>query len=173
MANKKTARRGGASSAKKKNDPNIDRLEAIVKILEKSTLSEIEFEDEDIAVRVVRGGGGGGSVVVSAPVAAPTPAPTPAPAAEPAAAPAAADDPNVFVVKSPFVGTFYSAPSPDDPSFVEVGSDVSKGQTLCIVEAMKLMNEIECEVSGTVQEILVENGKAVQYGEPLFKITKK
>jgi acetyl-CoA carboxylase biotin carboxyl carrier protein len=73
-------------------------------------------------------------------------------------------------VTSPFVGTFYRSPSPDSAPFVDAGTRVRKGQVLCIVEAMKLMNEIECEIEGTVVQILVENGQAVEYGEPLFKI---
>jgi acetyl-CoA carboxylase biotin carboxyl carrier protein len=87
-------------------------------------------------------------------------APAPAPVAEPA----------VHALKSPMVGTFYRAPSPGAPSFVEVGQAVTKGQTLCIIEAMKLLNEIESDVSGTIKAILVENGQPVEYGQPLFSI---
>jgi acetyl-CoA carboxylase biotin carboxyl carrier protein len=86
--------------------------------------------------------------------------------------PAASDDPNLVDVPSPLVGTFYRAPSPTAKSFVDVGTPVKKGQVLCIVEAMKLMNEIECDVDGTVAEILIENGKPVEFGEKLFKIRK-
>ncbi|TNE88970.1 MAG: acetyl-CoA carboxylase biotin carboxyl carrier protein, partial [Deltaproteobacteria bacterium] len=100
-----------------------------------------------------------------APVAA-APAAAPAPAAN---APAA-DDPNLKTIESPMVGTFYRAPNPDADVFVKVGDSVSPGKVLCIVEAMKLMNEIESEVSGTIVEILVENGQPVQFGQPLFKI---
>lgn len=94
-------------------------------------------------------------------------APAPAAAAAPAEAPAVS--PGVGI-ESPMVGTFYSAPSPEQPAFAKVGDKVSKGQTLCIIEAMKLMNEIEAEVGGTVLEILVENGQPVQFGQVLFKI---
>jgi acetyl-CoA carboxylase biotin carboxyl carrier protein len=104
---------------------------------------------------------------------APAPAmPAHAPVAAPAAgapAAAAAEKPGTLIT-SPFVGTFYRSPSPDAPPFVEVGQSVRKGQALCIVEAMKLMNEIESEVSGKVVEILVENGQPVEFGEPLFRI---
>lgn len=86
--------------------------------------------------------------------------------------PPTTDDPNVIEVTSPLVGTFYRAPSPTAKTFVEVGSAVKKGSVLCIVEAMKLMNEIECEVDGTVVEILIENGKPVEFGEKLFKVRK-
>ena len=91
-----------------------------------------------------------------------------APAAPPAAP--AAPEPKGHALKSPMVGTFYRAPSPGAPSFVEVGQSVTKGQTLCIIEAMKLLNEIESDASGTVKAILVENGQPVEYGQPLFLI---
>jgi acetyl-CoA carboxylase biotin carboxyl carrier protein len=97
----------------------------------------------------------------------------PAHATEPAPrAGAAADDPNVVSITSPFVGTFYRAPSPDAKPFVDVGTDIRAGQVICIVEAMKLMNEIEAEIAGTIVEILVENGKPVEYGDALFKVRK-
>jgi acetyl-CoA carboxylase biotin carboxyl carrier protein len=96
--------------------------------------------------------------VVAAPAALATPAAAPAPSA------------NLTEVKSPMVGTFYRAPKPESPAFVKVGDQVSIGQTLCIVEAMKLMNEIEAEVSGTVREVLSENGQPVQFGQVLFHI---
>jgi acetyl-CoA carboxylase biotin carboxyl carrier protein len=103
-----------------------------------------------------------------APMASPPPASGGA-AAAPKAEAKAADKPGSLVT-SPFVGTFYRAPSPDSPPFVDVGQKVKKGQVLCIVEAMKLMNEIECEVDGTVAEILVQNATPVEFGEPLFRI---
>ncbi len=171
---KKPSRRASSSSPAKKPtpvNPNIARLEKLVRILERSSLTELEYEDKDIVVRLARGG-----VVASAPAPVVTSAPVAAPAPEvaaPSAAEAPANDSGMHVIKSPFVGTFYRSPSPEDPAFCEVGSEVTKGQTLCIVEAMKLMNEIECDVAGTVQEILIDNGKAVQFGEPLFKIQKK
>ncbi|MBK7399505.1 MAG: acetyl-CoA carboxylase biotin carboxyl carrier protein [Myxococcales bacterium] len=96
----------------------------------------------------------------------------PAPAAAAPAAAAAKDDDSVQYVTSPLVGTFYRAPSPEAPAFAEVGTRIKKGQRLCIVEAMKLMNEIESEVDGTILEILVENGKPVEYGQKLFKVSR-
>jgi acetyl-CoA carboxylase biotin carboxyl carrier protein len=90
----------------------------------------------------------------------------------PAAAPESADGADEVDVTSPFVGTFYRSPSPDTPSFVEVGSVVRVGQTLCIIEAMKLMNEIESECAGTVSEIFAQNGKSVEYGQKLFRIKR-
>ena len=87
-----------------------------------------------------------------------------------AAAPAAPEEPKGHTLKSPMVGTFYRAPSPGAPAFVDVGQSVTKGQTLCIIEAMKLLNEIESDASGTIKAILVENGQPVEYGQPLFLI---
>lgn len=145
---------------------DLKKLRALLKTLRDGDVSEFEFEDEHTRMRLVRGG-----VVVSAsqPVAVATPAP--APAAPPTEAPvAAADEGDTLVVTSPFVGTFYRSPSPEAPPFVEVGSKVREGQTLCIVEAMKLMNEIEADMSGTVVEILVDNGKPVEFEQPLFRI---
>jgi acetyl-CoA carboxylase biotin carboxyl carrier protein len=112
-------------------------------------------------------------VAHAAPLAAPVavvPAPAPAAAAPAAAKPDAKSDKPGVIVNSPFVGTFYRAPSPDSPPFVDVGQKVKKGQTLCIVEAMKLMNEIECEVDGTVAEIFVQNATPVEFGEQLFRV---
>jgi acetyl-CoA carboxylase biotin carboxyl carrier protein len=106
------------------------------------------------------------------PMHAPAPAPAHAPAAPSAApsAPAAVVDDKAHVVTSPFVGTFYRKPNPDSPAYVTLNDKVDKGQVLCIVEAMKLMNEIEADVAGTISAILVEDGQAVEYGQPLFKI---
>jgi acetyl-CoA carboxylase biotin carboxyl carrier protein len=111
-------------------------------------------------------------VLAQAPVAVAAPAMVPAPAAAPAAAAPKAEkvEKPGTVITSPFVGTFYRAPSPDSAPYVDVGSKVKKGQVLCIVEAMKLMNEIECEVDGTVAEILVQNASPVEFGEKLFRI---
>jgi acetyl-CoA carboxylase biotin carboxyl carrier protein len=103
-------------------------------------------------------------------VAGQFPAGLASPAAAPAAAPATAPEPTGHVVKSPMVGTFYRSPSPGAPSFVELGQAVKPGDTLCIIEAMKLLNEIEAEVGGTVKQILVDNGQPVEYGQPLFII---
>jgi acetyl-CoA carboxylase biotin carboxyl carrier protein len=101
------------------------------------------------------------------PMAAGPAAPAPAPAAAEAAK---AEEPSGHRLKSPMVGTFYRAPSPGAPAFVEIGQAVTKGQTLCIIEAMKLLNEIESDVAGTIKAILVENGQPVEYGQPLFLI---
>jgi acetyl-CoA carboxylase biotin carboxyl carrier protein len=106
------------------------------------------------------------------PLAQQAPAPAPAPASAGASeSPAPADeDKNISTVTSPMVGTFYRAPSPDSPAFADVGTKVGADSVVCIIEAMKVMNEIQSEISGTVTEVLVENGEAVEYGQPLFKV---
>ncbi|HLV60551.1 MAG TPA: acetyl-CoA carboxylase biotin carboxyl carrier protein [Fredinandcohnia sp.] len=146
---------------------DVEKIRAIIEALEKSDITRFEYEGDGERLTIRRG-----KEAVVATAAAPVvtveaaAAPAPAPAA---AAPAPTEKPG-HIVTSPFVGTFYRAPSPESPPFVEVGQTVQKGQTLCIVEAMKLMNEIEAEVSGTIAEILVENGEPVEFGQPLFRI---
>jgi len=142
----------------------LDHLKSLLETLEEGGVSEFEYEDDKVRVKVALARGQ--APVVSA-VAAPVGiASTPAPRSAEVA------DPNVVYVTSPFVGTFYKAPSPEAESFVSVNGSVKKGQTLCIIEAMKLMNEIEAEFSGTVLEVLVDSGKSVEFGQKLFKIRK-
>jgi acetyl-CoA carboxylase biotin carboxyl carrier protein len=156
---------------------SMEDVKKLVQLVEKSDVTHIEWEKGPEKVVIKRGNSAAAAAPAAAPVfhAPPVSAPVPAPvaaAAAPAAAKAeakAADKPGVLVT-SPFVGTFYRAPSPDSPPFVEVGAKVKKGQTLCIVEAMKLMNEIESETDGTVAEILVQNATPVEFSEPLFRI---
>ena len=142
----------------------LEQLDALLKTLEDKKVAEFEYEDEKIRLKI-----GFGRAVV----AAPSPIVHAAPLAA-AAASAAAEvlDANTGFVTSPFVGTFYRASSPEADNFTEIGASVKKGQPLCIIEAMKLMNEIEAEFSGTVLEVLVENGKSVEFGQKLFKIKK-
>lgn len=153
---------------------DVGKLREIIAVLQSSDVAEFEHEDGKVRLRIVRATGGVAAqapfTAAAAPMAA-TVASVPPPAAV-GAAEALEADPNVIDVTSPFVGTFYRSPSPDAPVFVDVGSVVKPGQTLCIVEAMKLMNEIECEVSGTIVEILTQNGKAVEFGQKLFRIRK-
>ncbi len=144
---------------------DFEELRRLIGLLERRNVHEFEYEDETRRLRIVRGAAG-------RLVAAPEAAFAPQPAAAPTAAAPAKDDTSVAFVTSPFVGTFYRSPSPDAPTFVEVGSTVREGQTLCIVEAMKLMNEIEADCSGTVVEVLTDNGKSVEFGQKLFKIRK-
>jgi acetyl-CoA carboxylase biotin carboxyl carrier protein len=148
---------------------SLEQLKSLLETLEKGDVSEFEYEDEQLKLRLALG-------KKAAPVihAAPAIAAAPLSASASAAAAKAIDDadPNVVFVTSPFVGTFYRAPGPDAANFVEVGSNVKQGQALCIIEAMKLMNEIESDASGTILDILVENGKSVEFGQKLFKLKK-
>jgi acetyl-CoA carboxylase biotin carboxyl carrier protein len=144
----------------------LDQLQSLLKTLEEGGASEFEYEDDKLRLKVamVRG---------QTPIVSGLSAPL-APGSSPvAAAPRVeAADPNVVFVTSPFVGTFYRSPSPESDPFVAANGSVKKGQTLCIIEAMKLMNEIEAEFAGTVLEVLVDSGKSVEFGQKLFKIKK-
>ncbi|MDO8596885.1 MAG: acetyl-CoA carboxylase biotin carboxyl carrier protein [Sulfuricaulis sp.] len=150
---------------------DIRKVKKLIEMLEESSLSEIEIREGEEAIRISRGSSGGTQVVHMAPApmhAAPHAAPA-APAAAPAATPAPAL-PAGHAVISPMVGTFYRAASPEAKSFVDVGSQVNVGDTLCIIEAMKMMNEIESDKAGVIKAILKENGQPVEYGETLFII---
>ena len=151
---------------------DLRKLKKLIDLVEESGIAEIEVTEGEEKVRITRTTAPQAAVYAEpAPVAA-APAPVAAVAAAPvAAAPAAAPAADLSnAQKSPMVGTFYRAPSPTAAAFVEVGQTVKVGDTLCIIEAMKLMNEIEAEKAGVVKEILVENGQPVEYGEPLFII---
>ena len=149
---------------------NLDEIRQILDMVREHELAEFELEQDGVKLRLRKGG----VVVAAAPavtipaVAAAPAATVAAPAAAPAAPATAEDGLELAVVTAPIVGTFYRSPSPDAPSFVEVGTRVKQGQTLCIIEAMKLMNEIEAEHDGEVVKIYVENGQPVQYGDRLF-----
>lgn len=154
---------------------DLRKLKTLIDLVAESGIAEIEVTEGEDKVRIVKHN----PAAMAAPVAMPAPtymaAPAmAAPAATAAPAPAAAapaeDEVKGNVVKSPMVGTFYRSPSPGAKAFVEVGQAVKPGDTLCIIEAMKLLNEIEAEVAGEVKQILVENGQAVEYGQPLFVI---
>ena len=153
---------------------DLDQLKQILDLVREHELAEFEVEHEGLRLKVRKGG-----VVVAAPAVVPGPPPQPA---APVAAPtfagqgpvsaAAPLDPDagLTIVKSPIVGTFYASAEPASPPFVEVGSTVKKGQVLCIIEAMKLMNEIDSEHDGEVVHVYAENGQPVQYGERLFAV---
>jgi len=154
---------------------DLRKLKKLIDLVQESGVAELEITEGEEKVRIVKGG----DVTVSAlaaPAAAAHPAGAPAPGA--AAAPAAEARPGQegqqgqegHVVKAPMVGTFYRSPAPEAKPFVEVGQAVKEGETICIIEAMKLMNEIEADASGIVKAILVENGQPVEYGQPLFLI---
>jgi acetyl-CoA carboxylase biotin carboxyl carrier protein len=148
----------------------LEELKSLLETLEKSDVAEFEYEDEKLKLRLHIGKQRTASVA-SMPAASWAPAP-PAASLAPAAKTVEESEADSVFVTSPFVGTFYRAPSPESANFVEVGSSVKPGQALCIIEAMKLMNEIECEVAGTIVEVLVESGKSVEFGQKLFKLKK-
>jgi acetyl-CoA carboxylase biotin carboxyl carrier protein len=145
---------------------DVEKIRAIIEALERTDITKFEYQDDEERL-VIRRGRGAVTATVT-PIAA-TPAPVAAVAPAPAEKVEAEKKPG-HIVTSPFVGTFYRAPSPESPPYVDIGQMVQKGQTLCIVEAMKLMNEIEAEVSGRIAEIFVENGEPVEFGQPLFRI---
>ena len=153
---------------------DLRKLKKLIDLVEESGISELEITEGEEKVKIVKGGvGAAATAQVSAAHAVSLPAEAPATqAASPNAAPAASAEAKQegHVLKSPMVGTFYRSPSPDAKAFVEVGQTVKEGQTICIIEAMKLMNEIEVDASGVVKAILVENGQPVEYGQPLFVI---
>lgn len=137
--------------------------------MKRSELSEFEFEEEGFKLRLSRKNGDAPQIIQAAPIA-PAPVAAPALAAAPAAPAAPVEEKGISIVKSPMVGTFYTAGSPESPAFVKIGDKVGVDTIVCIIEAMKVMNEIQAEISGTITEVLVENGEAVEYGQPLFKV---
>lgn len=141
--------------------------------MKRSDLTEFEFEEEGFKIKIKRGFGGQ-PIITSAPLSAANSSHEATQAISPSLAqsnsPAGSDEAGFAFVKSPMVGTFYRSPSPENPSFAEVGTKVEDKSVVCIIEAMKIMNEIQAEVKGTITEILVENGQPVEYGQRLFKI---
>jgi acetyl-CoA carboxylase biotin carboxyl carrier protein len=153
---------------------DLKDIKAIIDLMKKNSVSEFELEKQDFKIRLKRGNGGamvGGvyedapvlsyaqpGLVVSGPAAAAAPAPAPAPPS------------NETDIKSPMIGTFYRSPSPESGSYVEIGTEVGPETVVCIIEAMKVMNEIKAEAKGVITQVLVENAKPVEFGQPLFKI---
>lgn len=151
---------------------DLHYLKKIVRLIEQSTVDEIEIEEEGTKIRIAKNAYKGGAiqpVLQAAPAAAPVTAAAPASAPAAAAAPAAPAS-NLHEVRSPIVGTMYRSPAPDADAYVQVGQMVEKGTVLCIIEAMKLMNEIESDAAGKIVKILVDNAKPVEYNQPLFVI---
>jgi acetyl-CoA carboxylase biotin carboxyl carrier protein len=149
---------------------DLRKLKTLVELVEHSGISELEISEGEERIRIVKHPAPGATTTVMMPAAQPQmTAPAPAPAAA-QAAPAEPAQPDGHVVTAPMVGTFYRSGSPGAAAFVEVGTAVKAGDTLCIIEAMKLMNEIEADVAGTVKAILVENGQPVEFGQPMFVI---
>ena len=141
---------------------DLRKLKKLIDLVQESGIAELEITEGEERVRIARGGAGAGA----APLVAQAPL-----IAMPAVAPVAAEvKPTGHPVKAPMVGTFYRSASPESPHFVEVGQTVKEGQTICIIEAMKLMNEIEADAAGVITSILVESGQPVEYGQPLFII---
>jgi acetyl-CoA carboxylase biotin carboxyl carrier protein len=149
---------------------DLRKLKKLIDLVEESGIAELEITEGEEKVRISRGGAhavAGTQMVTQAVTAAPAPVVVPPPVATEPAVPA---QPEGHLLKSPMVGTFYRSPSPGAKSFVEVGQSVSEGETVCIIEAMKLLNEIEADRSGVIKAILVENGQPVEYGHPLIVI---
>ncbi|MEQ8770815.1 MAG: acetyl-CoA carboxylase biotin carboxyl carrier protein [Phycisphaerales bacterium] len=143
------------------------KLKELVRLMVENDLSELDLRDQEEKV-TIRRGSQGAPVVMQAPAAPAPAAPAPAPAAD---APAASDDEaGLVAIESPMVGTFYSKPNPDSDPFASVGDNVSSGKVVCIVEAMKVFNEIKSEVSGTIEKVLVNDGDAVEFGQKLFLV---
>ena len=146
---------------------NLDKLKELIELMEKHDLTDVHLRHGGEQWRLRRG-----PQVVAAPLTAPAAyaVPAPAPAAAPEAATAAAPASNLLEIKSPIVGTFYSSPTPEDPAFVAAGSKVTQDTVVCIVEAMKVFNQITADVSGTIEEMLVANGDPVESGQVLFRV---
>ncbi len=154
---------------------DLKQIHELIKIVNKSNIGEISIEDKDGKVTikqkeepVINVAAPQPQVYTTAPAPAAAPAPALSAAPAPAVAPAKAD--NYITIKSPMIGTFYRRPSPDKPIFAEVGTEVAPGKVVCIIEAMKLFNEIESEISGTIVKILVEDASPVEYDQPLFLV---
>ncbi|MFU8764429.1 MAG: acetyl-CoA carboxylase biotin carboxyl carrier protein [Haliea sp.] len=151
---------------------DIRKVKKLIELLEESNIDEIEIKEGEESVRISRNSAQPLMAAYAHAPVAPPPAPAPTAAAPAAAAPAAASAPvnTGKVINSPMVGTFYRSPSPTSPSFVEVGTTVKVGDVLCIIEAMKMMNQIEADKAGTIEAILVDNGEPVEFEQPLFSI---
>ncbi|MEP5568815.1 MAG: acetyl-CoA carboxylase biotin carboxyl carrier protein [Halioglobus sp.] len=152
---------------------DIRKVKKLIELLEESNIGEIEIKEGEESVRISRNGNQNMMAAPAPMYAAPPAAPAPAaPATAAPAAPAAESAPATsgHVVKSPMVGTFYRSPAPTSPSFAEVGQTVKVGDVICIVEAMKMMNQIEADKAGTIEAIMVENGEPVEFDQPLFSI---
>ena len=149
---------------------DLKAIKQVIDLMKRSELSEFELEEEGFKLRLSRKNGEAATQIIQAAPAA-TPVAVPTPVAETESA-APAEEAGISLVKSPMVGTFYRSPSPDSPSFVDVGAKISEDSVVCIIEAMKVMNEIQAEIKGTITEILVENGDSIEFGQPLFKVKK-
>lgn len=152
---------------------DIRKIKKLIELLEESDVGELEIKEGEESVRISRNNPHAqyftSTPMQQAPAAAPAPAPAAAPTPEPSTAPVA-EGPSGHVVKSPMVGTFYRSPSPGSPAFVEVGKHVKAGDVICIIEAMKMMNQIEADKAGVIEAILVDDGEPVEFDQPLVTI---
>ncbi len=148
---------------------DVRKIRRLIELMNDHDLQEMDLRQGDMRIQLRRTGE---TIVASSPVVSPQMAPAPAAPAPPTPAPASApaDDPNMAVITSPMVGTYYSSPDPDSTPYAKVGDPIGKETTVCIVEAMKVFNEIQAEVAGTITAVLVENGEPVEFGQPLFKV---
>ena len=152
---------------------DLKDIKAIIDLMKKNSITEFELERQDSKIRLKRGLNGGGSAVQSEDSIPTVPAPMQPPIAVPVPVTAVAPPPvatGEVDIKSPMIGTFYRSPSPEAGSYIEVGAEVNPETVVCIIEAMKVMNEIKAEVKGVVTQVLVENAKPVEFGQPLFKV---
>ncbi|GGI56235.1 acetyl-CoA carboxylase biotin carboxyl carrier protein [Winogradskyella haliclonae] len=157
---------------------DLKEIQNLIKFVAKSGASEVKLEMDDVKITIKTGSENETTIVQQMPVAAapmmpqaaPIAASTPAAETPAPAAPAASDDSKYITIKSPIIGTFYRKPSPDKPVFVEVGSDIKEGDVLCVIEAMKLFNEIESEISGKIVKVLVDDSSPVEFDQPLFLV---
>ena len=150
---------------------DLKTIKQVIDLMKRSELSEFEFEEDGFKLRLSRQSNNPVAQVMQSVAPVNPVAAAPAPASAPAAK-EKAEDPNVGIINSPMVGTFYGAPSPDSENFTDVGKKVDADSIVCIIEAMKVMNEIQADVKGTITEILVEDGEAIEFGQPLFKYKK-
>lgn len=151
---------------------DIDRLRQLVDLMVEHDLTEVDVSDEDQSITIKRGMGGAFQISPQPQAFMPQPAPAAAPQAQggtPTSSVGPADD-GLVAIESPMVGTFYSAPDPDSPEFVSTGASISPDSVVCLVEAMKVFNEIKAEMAGTVERVCVKNGDAVEFGQPLFMV---
>lgn len=153
---------------------DLKDIKAIIDLVKKNSVSEFELETQEFKIRLKRGPSGGGGAPqfedVQPPIYAIAPATNPQAALPSATVTTASANPNDLEVKSPMIGTFYRSPSPEAGSYADIGSEVGPDTVVCIIEAMKVMNEIKAEVKGVITQVLVENGKPVEFGQPLFKV---
>ena len=157
---------------------DLKEIQNLIKLVAKSGASEVKLEMDDVKITIRTGSDSETTIVQQVPVQASAPvvqqqvpAPVPVAAPEAPAAPAAASDDSKYItIKSPIIGTFYRKPSPDKPVFVEVGTDIKEGDVLCVIEAMKLFNEIESEVTGKIVKVLVDDASPVEFDQPLFLV---